>query len=201
MPAPLSPQDSVAALATKPGLKVELVASEPLIADPVAIDWGIDGRLWVLEMGDYPNGIAVDPTRQKEVDAHHGAAPTRPGGRLKFLEDTNGDGTYDRATLFLDGLPYPTGIQCWRDGVLIAAAPDVIYAEDTNGDGRADIRKILCRGFGEGNQQHRVNGLRWGLDNWLYLGNGDSGGEIESVAPLLPESANATPPAPAVGHG
>ena len=71
-------------------------------------------------------------------------------------------------------------MKVWRKGLIVTAAPDIIYAEDTDGDGRADVREILFHGFGEGNQQHRVNGLSFGLDNWLYCANGDSGGQIES---------------------
>ena len=70
----------------------------------------------------------------------------------------------------------------WRDGVLISGAPEIILAEDTDGDQRADQTQVLFRGFGEGNQQHRINGLRWGIDNWLYLANGDSGGRVQSFA-------------------
>jgi len=164
--APLAAADSLAAIRTHPQVRVELVASEPLVADPVAIDWGPDGRLWVVEMGDYPRGIDGEG---------------QPGGRVKFLEDTDGDGHYDRSTVFLDNLPFPTGVKVWREGVLVAAAPKIFYAEDTDGDRRADQRRTLYEGFGEGNQQHRVNGLRWGLDNWLHVGNGDSGGSIRST--------------------
>ena len=166
-PPPLSPAESLAALQVHPAMQVELVAAEPLVVDPVAFDWGPDGRLWVVEMRDYPNGL-------------DGAG--KPGGRVKVLSDDDGDGRYDRAALFLDDLPFPTGVKVWRKGILVTAAPEILYAEDTDGDGRADVRKTLYRGFGEGNQQHRVNGLRWGLDNWLHVGNGDSGGEIRSLA-------------------
>src|SRR6478736_1452496 len=86
-----------------------------------------------------------------------------------------------KATNFLDEIPFPTGVKVWRKGILVTAAPEILYAEDTDGDDKADERKVLYRGFGEGNQQHRVNGLRWGLDNWLYIGNGDSGGVIKSL--------------------
>src|SRR5690606_35226901 len=96
------------------------------------------------------------------------------------LEDTDQDGKYDRATVFLDKLPFPTGVKVWRDGILISAAPDVLFAKDTDQDGKADQVEKLFSGFGEGNQQHRVNGLRWGLDNWLHLGNGDSNGIVRS---------------------
>ena len=104
----------------------------------------------------------------------------KPGGRVKVLTDTDGDGKYDDAKIFLDEVPFPTGVKVWRKGILVTAAPDILYAEDTDGDDKADVRKILYHGFGEGNQQHRVNGLRWGLDNWLHVGNGDSGGQIKS---------------------
>ena len=148
------------------GFKIKLAAAEPLVMDPVAFDWGPDGKLWVVEMGDYPTGVgAKEPS----------------GGRVRFLEDTDGDGTYDRSTLFFDKLPYPTGVKVWRKGVLVTAAPDIVYLEDTDGDGKADRRDVLFTGFGEGNPQHRVNGLRWGLDNWLYVANGDSGGTIRSA--------------------
>lgn len=170
-PPPKSPEEALGSFTLRPGMKIELVASEPLIVDPVAFDWGPDGRLWVVEMRDYPNGI----NWHKEGDP-----VGKPGGRVKVLSDTDGDGKYDDAKVFLDGVPFPTGVKVWRKGILVTSAPDILYAEDTDGDDKADIRKILYHGFGEGNQQHRVNGLRWGLDNWLHVGNGDSGGIIRS---------------------
>src|SRR5262245_25440906 len=97
----------------------------------------------------------------------------KPGGRIVCLEDTDGDGRYDKSTVFLDGLLFPTGVMSWGKGVLVTCAPDVFYAEDTDGDGKADRREVLFTGFGEANPQHRVNGLRWGLDNWIYCANGD----------------------------
>src|SRR5690606_25817470 len=96
------------------------------------------------------------------------------------LEDTDDDGRYDKSTLFLDDLGYPNGVTPWRGGVLISCAPDVIYAEDTDGDGRADVREILYSGFIEGNPQHRANGFKWGLDGWLYGAHADAvDGEIK----------------------
>ncbi len=171
-PKAVAPDESLARIKVAEGFKIELVASEPLVADPVAFDWGADGSLWVAEMGDYPNGA----TWNKKGDPLG-----EPGGRIKHLFDDDGDGTYDRATLFLDKVAFPSGIKAWRNGVLVTAAPEIFYAEDTNGDGVADKRETLYKGFTEGNQQHRVNGLRWGLDNWLYLANGDSGGTIKSI--------------------
>lgn len=181
MTPPRSPAESLAVLHVRAGMQVELVASEPLVVDPVAFDWGPDGRLWVVEMRDYPNGI----TWRKEGDELG-----RPGGRIKVLRDQDGDGRYDTASVFLDEIPFPTGVKVWREGILVTAAPSIFYAEDRDGDERADVRIELYRGFGEGNQQHRVNGLRWGLDNWLHVGNGDSGGVIEAVAALREARAN-----------
>src|SRR5262249_4681020 len=99
----------------------------------------------------------------------------------KFLESTKGDGKFDKATVCLDNLSFPTGVPPWRKGVLVTCAPEIFYAEDTDGDGKADKKVVLYSGFVEGNPQHRVNTLAWGLDNWLYVANGDSGGKIKSA--------------------
>src|SRR5262249_43904030 len=106
----------------------------------------------------------------------------KPGGVVRVLEDTHGDGRYDKSTIFIENLNFPNGILPWGKGVLISAAPDILYAEDTDGDGKADVRKLLFTGFREGNQQHRINGFEYGLDNWIYAANGGSGGMIRSVA-------------------
>ena len=166
LPPALSPADSLAALRVRPGFAAKLVAAEPLVADPVDIAWGADGRMWVVEMGDYPLGLD---------------GVGKPGGRVRVLEDTDGDGNYDKSTLFLDRLSFPTGVMPWRTGVLVTAAPSLLYAEDTDGDGRADKVTPLFTGFGEGNQQHRVNGPRWGLDNGVSLANGNSHGKVRSA--------------------
>lgn len=165
-PGPKSPQESLKCLQPRPGFVVDLMAAEPLVQDPIAFAWGPDGKFWVVEMGDYPLGVD---------------GKNKPGGRVKFLEKTRPDGPYDKATLFLDNLGYPTGVTPWGKGVLVTCAPDIFYAEDTTGSGRADKKVVLYTGFREGNQQHRVNGLVWGLDNWLYGANGDSGGVVKSL--------------------
>lgn len=156
---PLSPEESLRRIHVPEGFTVALAAAEPLVLDPVAFDWDARGRLWVVEMADYPLGID---------------GKGQPGGRVRILEDTDGDSRYDKATLFADGLRFPTGILTWRDGCLITAAPDVLFLRDENGDGKVDDggRTVLLTGFQEGNQQLRVNGLRWGLDNWVYCANG-----------------------------
>jgi putative membrane-bound dehydrogenase-like protein len=143
---------------------VELVAAEPLVVDPVAIDWGPDGKLWVVEMRDYPMGMDGN---------------WKAGSRVKFLEDTNGDGIYDKATLFLDNLPFATGVTAWGRGALVCTAPDILYAESTAGKGPADRVEKLFTGFATGNYQARVNSLALGLDNWIYGANGLLGGIIK----------------------
>ncbi|PHQ32218.1 PVC-type heme-binding CxxCH protein [Rhodopirellula bahusiensis] len=161
----LTREESFSKIEVADPFAIELVAAEPLVMDPVDFDWGADGRLWVVEMADYP--IGVDGRGE-------------PGGRVRVLEDRDGDGTYDHSTLFADQLSTPSGVLVWREGVLVTACPDVLYLKDTTGDGVADQIEKLYSGFSEGNQQHRVNGLRWGLDNWVYLANGDSGGRVVS---------------------
>ena len=162
---PLSPQQSLRAIRTSGKFAVDLVAAEPLVSDPVAMAFGPDGKLWVAEMLDYPSGKS---------------GKFEPGGRIRFLEDANGDGTFDRATTFLDGLPFPTGVIPWRKGVLITAAPDILYAEDTDADGKADVVEKRYSGFGTDNYQARVNGLAYGLDGWVYGSCGLFGGKILS---------------------
>ncbi len=161
--------DSSKALKVHPGFTGELVVSEPVVQDPIAFDWGPDGKFWVVEMGDYPLGVL-------DKDGKYQAS-----GRVILLESTKGDGKYDKSSIFLDNLPYPTGVTAWKKGVLVFCPPDLFYAEDTKGDGHADKREVLFTGFKEGNPQHRANGLVRGLDNWLYGANGDSNGKITSL--------------------
>jgi putative membrane-bound dehydrogenase-like protein len=96
----------------------------------------------------------------------------KPGGRVRVLEDADGDGRYEKSTLFADGLNFPTGLLTWKDGIFVTAAPDLLYLKDTDGDGRADRTEKVITGLTEGNQQLRANGLRWGLDNRIYCAAG-----------------------------
>src|ERR1700677_3715322 len=160
-----SPEESLRSIQVAPGFTVELAATEPLVKDPIAFEWGADGKLWVVEMGDYPLGID---------------GKGKPGGVVRFLEDIDGDGRYDKQTTFLEALCFPTGVMPWRAGVLVACAPDIFYAEDRDGDGKSDHREVLFTGFVQGNQQHRLNGFEMGLDGWIYGANGDSGGRVRS---------------------
>lgn len=145
-------------------LRMELVAAEPDVVSPVAIAWDADGRLLVAEMTDYPSALT--------------------GGQIKLLEDRDGDGKLETVTVFADKLQFPNCVMPWNGGVLVTSAPNIWYLKDTDGDGRADERRIVLTGFGEGNQQLRANGLHWGLDNWIYGANGRSDGSLRR--PELP---------------
>ena len=160
---PLSPSEAISSLRTNPGFHAELVASEPLIESPVAISFGPDDRLWVAEMSDYPQGGAES------------------GGRIRCLYDDNNDSRYDRSEVFMSGLAYPTGVTVLRNGILVCAAPDILYAEDTDNDGKADKVETLFTGFATHNYQARVNSLEYGLDGWVYGSCGLFGGEITSI--------------------
>lgn len=165
-PGPKTPKESLEAIKTRPGFTIELMAAEPLVQSPIAFAWGPDGKFWVVEMGDYPLGLDNKG---------------KPGGRVKYLTRSRADGPYDKVTVFLDGLSFPTGVTPYGKGVLVTCAPEIFYAEDTTGNGKADKKVVLYTGFIEGNPQHRVNGLVYGLDHWWYGANGDSGGKIKSV--------------------
>ncbi|MEQ8763418.1 MAG: neutral/alkaline non-lysosomal ceramidase N-terminal domain-containing protein [Planctomycetota bacterium] len=160
---PREPVQSLADIELEPGLRLELMAAEPLVIDPVAIDFADDGALFVCEMHDYPLGLDGSDT---------------PGGRVRRLVDSNGDGRLDSATVFLDGLPFPTGVTVCRRGILVCAAPDILYAEDQDGDGRADLREVILTGFATSNYQARVNSLVYGLDGWWYGASGLLGGRV-----------------------
>jgi putative membrane-bound dehydrogenase-like protein len=141
-----------------PTLQIELVAAEPDVIDPVAIAWDERGRMFVAEMRDYPVGPVA--------------------GTVRMLEDVDGDGRYEKSTLFAEGLPFPNSVLPWKGGILVSAAPDILYLKDTNEDGKADERRVILTGFVEGNQQLRVNSLHFGLDGWVYAANGRSDGVV-----------------------
>ncbi len=165
---PKAPQDAMACFRLDPKFRIELVAAEPLVCDPVAVDFAPDGSLWVVEMPDY--------SREVESESF------QPSGRVKKLKDSNNDGRFDSAVVFLEGLRFPTGATHWRDGLLVCAAPHILWARDTNQDGRADEVQTFFTGFATHNPHARVNSLRWGVDGWLYGSGGLFGGHIRSWA-------------------
>jgi len=130
----LSPADEAATFALPPGLRIELVAAEPLVVDPVAIAFDEDGRLWALEMRGYMQTIDGEGERERV-------------GRVAVLEDTDGDGRMDARSEFLDGLVMPRALALARGGALVIAPPDLLFCRDTDGDGRADVREVVDTGL------------------------------------------------------
>lgn len=153
----LSPEDALASFYVPPGYRVELVAAEPLVEDPVALDFDADGRIWVVEMRGYMPNI-------------DGEGEDEPVGRIVVLEDTSGDGRIDTRTVFMDGLVLPRALKVLERGVLIGEPPHLWLARDTTGNLEADVREAIRSDFGdrEGNPEHLANGLMWGLDNWIH---------------------------------
>jgi putative membrane-bound dehydrogenase-like protein len=163
----LSPQEELATFHIVPGFRVELVACEPNVVDPVAVSFDEDGRMLVTEMPGYPNGgVATGPVKS---------------GKIKLLEDRDGNGFYEHCTTFIDGLRLPTSTMPYRGGLLVANAPDLLYYRDTKGDGRADLHHLLYTGFSVENCEQLVNALQWGLDNWVYGCAASPGGTIRSA--------------------
>ncbi len=157
---PTQPDQALTTFELADGLQIELLAAEPLVVDPVAIAWDEFGRTFVVEMRGYSE------------QANAGIS------RVRSLVDQDGDGRFDHATTFVDGLRWPTAVACLRGGVLVADAPDLLYFRDRDGDGTADDRAVLWTGFGTQNVQQLLNNLQWGLDQKLYLATGGNGGTL-----------------------
>ena len=147
---PYSPEEERKRLVLPPGFRIELVAAEPDVEDPVAMTFDEAGRIYVVEMRDYPMGDS-------------------PAGRLRLLEDRDGDGRFETSTVFAGDLKLPNGVMRWRKGIVVTSTPDILYFEDTNNDGKADIRKVVLTGFASQNPQLRLNGPQYGIDNWIYV--------------------------------
>ncbi|MBK8036774.1 MAG: hypothetical protein IPK22_06495 [Verrucomicrobiaceae bacterium] len=181
---PVEPQNAAKTFHVLDGFEMQLIAAEPLVTDPVAITYDADGRAYVCEMNDYPytDKAAHKPSQENPTDAHI--------GKVRLLTDTDGDGIFDKATVFADGLSWPTGAACWKGGIFVTATPDVWYLKDTNDDGVADVRQRVFTGFKKLNVQAVMNNPIWGRDHRIYIAGGSNGGEIqrvpgsESVMPL-----------------
>ncbi|QDU30364.1 Cytochrome c [Anatilimnocola aggregata] len=157
---PLSPADALQSFDVAPGFRLEQVAAEPLLADPVAICFDEDCRMFVVEMRGYSEN------KDDKVSC------------IRLLEDTDSDGKFDKSSIFADKLNWPTAIHCWKGGVFVADAPDLLYLKDTTGDGVADERKVVLTGFGTSNVQGLVNTFQWSLDNRIVGATSSSGAEL-----------------------
>jgi mono/diheme cytochrome c family protein/glucose/arabinose dehydrogenase len=159
-PAPaLSVEDALKTFKVAPGYRIEVVAAEPLVFDPVVMQIGPDGRMWVVEMRGYmPN-----------VD---GIGEDQPIGTIAVLTDTDGDGRMDKRSEFASGLVMPRALLLVGDGVLVAAPPMLWHFRDTDGDEIADAKTVVSESYGDDhNPEHTANSLTWGNDNWIYSAN------------------------------
>src|SRR5206468_3633509 len=153
----LPPEDAQKKFLVPKGFEVRLFAAEPEVVNPVAMTWDERGRLWVVELYEYPLGAT---------------AGTKPRDRIKILEDTDNDGRADKVTVFADGLNLATGIMLGNGGVYVGQAPQFLFLQDTNHDDRADTRTVLLNGFGLDDRHELLNGFAWGPDGWLYMTHG-----------------------------
>lgn len=153
----LAPDEALETFYLPPGYDIELVAAEPLVQDPVAIDFDADGRLWAVEMRRYMPNVEAE-------------GEGRPAGQIVVLEDTTGDYRMDTRTVYMDRLVLPRALKVLAHGVLVAAPPCLWITQDTTGDLRADTKNILRDDYGDPdrNPEHNANGLMWGLDNWIH---------------------------------
>ena len=154
---PKSPAESAECFEIEPGFEISLFAAEPLVKDPVAITFDREGRMFVVEYGDYPIGPAEGG---------------QPLSRIVMLEDTDDDGTADKRHVFADSLDFAHSLMAYQDGLLVGAKTKILYLEDTDGDHVADVRKTLFDGFTPAHPQMQIGNPRWGLDNWVYLNYG-----------------------------
>src|SRR5687767_459077 len=171
----LSPEQAVKSFKIRTGFRVELAAAEPQVNDPVAIAFDEDNRMWVVEMRDYSE------RREERL------------GQIRLLEDKDADGRFETMHVFAEGLAWPTAVFPWDGGVYVGCTPDILYMKDTDGDHKADVKKVVYTGFAEGMQRLNVQGLlnsfNWGLDNRIHGSSSLNGGKLRRPAapdqPLL----------------
>lgn len=164
-PAPaLTPEEALKTFKLAPGIKLEIAAADPQVQDPVAMTFGPDGRMWVVEMRGY----------MPDLDGNGEDAPI---GRVVVLSDRDGDGRYEDSRVFVDQLVLPRAIALVADGVLIGAPPELAFWRDTDGDGKADKKTVVTTDYGVrvdpkrphlANPERAPNSLLWAFDNWIY---------------------------------
>ncbi len=153
------------------GFTLELVASEPNVADPIDAAFDEDGKMYVVEMRDYPFLPNQRPAKYVERQPEN-------WGSVRLLEDTDGDGKMDKSTVFADKLRWPQSVCCYNGGVLVLTPPSLFYLKDTNGDGVADVREEWFTGFNTDNVQALTNGMKWHLDHGIYFAGGRTGANL-----------------------
>ena len=157
---PFTAEDSMKFISVPAEFKLELFAKEPDIIEPIAFNFDERGRLWIIEAINYPNVVLNG----------------NPGDdRIKIVEDTNGDGRADKFTVFAEHLNLPTSLVFANGGVIVAAAPHMLFLKDTNGDDKADVKQILSTGWGIRDTHAGPSNLMYGPDNYIWGTVGYSG--------------------------
>lgn len=155
----------LSAFRVKPGFRLEIVAEEPLVSSPVAMAFDENGRLFVAEMRDYPDRRNARPNL----------------GRIRLLEDTDGEGVFSASTIYADNIPWPSAVAPYGGGLFVGATPQILYLKDSQGTGKADVRRPVFNGFGgtnASNADYLVNNFNWGLDNRIHGASGGIGGTV-----------------------
>jgi putative membrane-bound dehydrogenase-like protein len=166
---PKSPQESLAAIQLSEDFQVDLFATEPHVVDPVDMAWDENGKIYVAEMLDYPD----DPPPGKPVRS-----------RIRVLEDKNNDGVIDSSYVYADKLLQVSGLMPWKGGLIVGAAPDILFLKDADGDGTAEVRQVLYTGFPTVNPEGRITNFKLGIDNWIYAAN--NGADAKVTVPGKP---------------
>ena len=168
----VEPEDALATFTLQHGFTLQLVASEPLVSDPIDACFDEWGRMYVAEMHGYPYSAEVrqyQPEPLGKIDA----------GIIRRLEDTDGDGKFETSVIFADRLSWVTSVCCYDGGVFVLAPSKLLYLKDNDDDGRADERRIIFTGFSRENVQGLANNMKWGPDNRIYVSSGTNSGELK----------------------
>ena len=158
-------KDALKTFQVERGFKLELVAGEPLVGDPVDACFDEFGRMYVAEFHGYP--YSAEPTK-----LHPKGGGKKNDGIIRLLEDTDGDGKFEKSIVFADNFEWALSVCCYDGGVFVIGHPHLWYFKDTDGDGKADVRKIVLSGFGKDNVQSLANNMKWGLENRILVAGG-----------------------------
>lgn len=177
-----SPAEAVRRMTLPDGFEAQLVAAEPLVRQPVAIEFDDRGRLWVIQYLQYPNPaglkrVKVDRYSRTEYDKQPDPPPRGPRGedRITILTDTDGDGVADQAKDFVSGLNLASGLAFGHRGVFVLNVPYLLFYPDRDGDDKPDADpEVLLTGFGMEDAHSVANSLTWGPDGWLYGAQGST---------------------------
>jgi putative membrane-bound dehydrogenase-like protein len=160
----LTPEEALESFQLDDNFKIEVFAAEPFVLDPVEMVFDEQGRAFVVEMPDYP----------------YKPEPGKGKGSIRMLTDSDGDGKIDKSVIFADSISEATSVLPWKGGLLVTAAPNILFMKDTTGDFKADIKEVLFTGFFENNSEAQITNLRFGIDNWIYASNNGQNGTVTS---------------------